>query len=1478
MKIVDTIKNIIFKKKELVVEGRGSRSSPLSVYRPVFGDVPPPWKSSDYLKSAEGWVYAAVSAIANEVATIDLHLYQKKGDEMKEIFEHDLLTLLYKVNNFTTKFDHFASTQQYLELAGEAPWLLERNKAKEIVAVYLLRPDKLEIKYDSEKLIGGYTYNVEGGGKLEFEKDDIILIRYPDPVKLLRGCGTLSAVRRTFDIDRYSEEWNKNFFYNSARPDAVLTTDGKLTDEQLERLRKQWEKSYRGLSNSSKLAIFEAGLKYTPMQLSQKDMDFLEQQKFTRDKILSIFRVPKTVVAITDDVNLANARMAAYSFAKWTIRPKMKKLVEQLNEFLVPFYGDDLYLDFTDPVPEDYGAKIKKYVAALGQSGWMTINEVRALENLEPIEGGDAVLRMGMEVGRKQEKKKKQTLTPTEMMKRIMARENKIQKKFDENIKILVKSFMAEKSRKKGVKDKAKKKVLEGLNQIKKDIESDRKEKLEKIFWEKQVKIADRHEARMIAGLKDLFREQEEEVLEKLKKKEAELQGKRRLRKELRIVNDYWKDLKTSVPRILLDVRKETKKFATLLVPIMFDTIKEEGQHAIEEVDKELEYDAESAEAAKFLRQKPLLDFTSVNKTTNKLIKAEIVAGIDEGEGVDKIARRISRVFSDADRKRSLLIARTETQKAVNFATVDAYRQSGVVSGKKWLTAFDERTCFLKNTKVMTRSGEKNIQDIKVGELVKTPKGYQKVLKTFQRDYKGLFVGIRVGNKKVVMTANHPVWTKRGWIRADSLRIGDFLQTVKNKLIQVNGIVHFKFFDADSSPAVFFQEGVTAGIFSGISMPEISIGLNSNSLFQNSKINTISSDLAFRDKMNFQSFKTFTNSFFKRCFASIFAIARKTTELSFFNPRRKNTKFLSAGSTNSKLGRSTTGFGTISSIRTISAKSFSTSFAGLVKRFRKPTFSTANSITRSITFRNKKNFSAYWADFLNTIRSIIGILAFPTTEFLCVLATQKRVENSSTLFALPSKRLVFSGSSIFSHIFNYNIKDKKNQWLLAKVYNLEVENENVYYANGLLVHNCERCMAMNGKIVDLDKNYFNKGDTFMDIKFDYEDIGYPPLHARCYDKETEIYTKDGWKLFKDVEKKEKVLTLNPETKDLEWSGVKETVKYKVDKILSLTNKQHSFDMRVSENHPFFGYKRVDRGKKGRIVEPRFYDDIKDLPKSEFKFYVSSQWKGRDRRKIDINGVEFKIEDFCKLMGYFLSEGSVTRRNRQKSRFQISIAQEKYLLEMWDDLKDLPVRKIYLGKDKIFIIDNRLGRYLEKFGKSNKKFIPDEIKELSGKYIRIFLDAFRLGDGSIRKGNNWKNADFNDSSIYFTSSKRMADDLGELIIKCGKSVSYHLNRTKGIRQRFKNGTYKINNDQWKIFELSSRYRMLDKINIRRENYNDYVYDVEVEKNNTILVRRNGRVAWGSNCRCTVTPVIARSKEIDKPNKKTIKKFIEKNKRD
>lgn len=619
----------------------------------VYESLPQGMTSIDYLKAATGWVYSCISAICDEIASIEFHLFEidSKG-EMKEVFEHNLLDILYRVNNFTTKFDHFWLTQEYLELSGEAPWALEKN-SNEITSIYLLRPDRLKIEYDKEKLINYYLYKKDDGTEERFKKDDIILIKYPNPVKPLRGRGTLEAAEQTVNLDKYSEKWNLKFMYNSARPDTILKTEQVLGKEQRKYLEDLWNKKFRGIEKSGKMAILEKGLSYQAMQISQKDMDFLEQQRFTRDKILSIFRVPKSIIAITDDVNRSNAEIGAYAFARWTIKPKMKRIVEQLNEFFVPMFGDNLYLTFDDPVPEDVALKLKIYESAIN-TGWMTRNEVRKKESLEDVDGGDQIYipfnLMPLGESKPEKPMEGKTIEGRNILKRIHGR-NKEMKIIHEGIGSIVKEYLINK-RKNDKKGKEK-------------TEMSKEEK----FWRQQIFISEKFEKKFRIELKKLFEVQRRAVIRRLEEKAI------------------------NIPDILLNIESESMTFVISLTPLIREILKEEGKLALIYVGVGGDIDMTTAQIVSFLKKKPIKFAKEVNKYTNELIRAELEEGIRKGEGIGKIATRINEIFDNCETVRSFKISRTETSRATNFVAVEGYRQSGVVKGKEWLTAFDERTC-----------------------------------------------------------------------------------------------------------------------------------------------------------------------------------------------------------------------------------------------------------------------------------------------------------------------------------------------------------------------------------------------------------------------------------------------------------------------------------------------------------------------------------------------------------------------------------------------------------------------------------------------------------------------------------------------------------------------------------------------------------------------------------------------------------------
>lgn len=608
-------------------------------------------RPDDYLKAAKSWVYACVNAIADDVASIEFKLYSvKPSGDMKEIFDHDLLNLLYRVNPFTTKFDHIHLTQQYLELAGEAPWLLDRT-AGVPTGIYLLRPDRLTPKFDAKGLLSGYKYKKDDGTESAFDAEDIIFLKYSNPAKPMRGKGTLEALRTTIAIDDNAERYNESFFRNSAIPDFVLKTEKTLDAPEIARITERWEKKYRGTEAAHKVSVLQKGMTAEKLQMTSKDMDFLEQQKFTRDKILSIFRVPKTIIAITDDVNRANAETADYVFAKRTIKPKMERIIEQLNEFLVPLFGDNLWLDFEDPVPENLEAKLSRYNSALA-NGWMTTNEIRQEEGKDPVDGGDEILKPFnfTPLGAVNNPTPADN-TAGKMILRKIGNRGKEAKVVHDEIRKIVKDFLIGKIKSK----KAKKKEEKPLTR-------------EEQFWYKQTGLSEKFELRFIKILRKLFNVQRLAVLRKLEGKAIN-------------PDDY-----------LFDVDETATTFSVSLKPLIRGIIKEEGNLALELVGVKDQIDMTVARIIKYLNETPIKFSTEVAKTTNDGIRDAIATGVGEGEGIGKIAKRINDLFDGYETSRAKMIARTETSRSTNFATDEGYKQSGVVTGKQWLTAMDERT------------------------------------------------------------------------------------------------------------------------------------------------------------------------------------------------------------------------------------------------------------------------------------------------------------------------------------------------------------------------------------------------------------------------------------------------------------------------------------------------------------------------------------------------------------------------------------------------------------------------------------------------------------------------------------------------------------------------------------------------------------------------------------------------------------------
>lgn len=370
----------------------------------------------------------------------------------------------------------------------------------------------------------------------------------------------------------------------------------------------------------------------------------------------------------------------------------------------------------------------------------------------------------------------------------------------------------------------------------------------------------------------------------------------------------------------------------------------------------------------------------------------------------------------------------------------------------------------------------------------------------------------------------------------------------------------------------------------------------------------------------------------------------------------------------------------------------------------------------------------------------------------------------------------------------------------------------------------------------------------MDMKvFDTKDyevgVTAPPFHPNCFDKETEIFTNNGWKYFKDLKENDEVYTLNKETLIPEWQKPINYISYYTeDKLLHFKNAR--MDLMVTKNHNIL-VQNMDNSIKDKSFKLRPAEQVGR--KSKNRMYSGVKWIGENKEFEYLANKKIDIDTYLKFMAYWLADGSCTA---DRGSYNIKIAQTNNDW-MYNELKKLPF-KIYKCKDSLMIHNKELGEYLKQFGKCTNKFIPENIKLLSPNLLDIFLLAYAKTDGHITKGKRWKDYQFKDSISFFTTSNQMSADLGELIMKVGATPSYYLNKSKGKQVQFKNGIYTINNDCWVINYNKQVYNWTCYMDIQEVEYNDYVYCVEVEKHNTLLVRRNGKVCWSGNCRSTKAP--------------------------
>lgn len=320
--------------------------------------------------SVMGTVYSCVSLYAESCSRVEWHLFRKQPkdarvryttndnpvDQRTEVVQHAALSLVNKPNDFYTRTRLFEADQMYLDLTGESYWVLGRDGGVNFpTSIWPVRPDRMEPVPDPENYIKGWIYtSPDGLEKIPLAPDEVIQVVYPNPLDPMHGLGPVQSVLVDVDASKYSANWNRNFFINSARPDGIITVPDSWDDTEYENFSNRWREAHRGVARAHRVAILENGATWQPNQMSVTDMDFANLRNLTRDIVREAYRMHKVMLGVSDDVNRANAQTGEEVFSSWGVVPRLDRKKDMLNNVFLPMFGsagEGVEFDYVTPVP-----------------------------------------------------------------------------------------------------------------------------------------------------------------------------------------------------------------------------------------------------------------------------------------------------------------------------------------------------------------------------------------------------------------------------------------------------------------------------------------------------------------------------------------------------------------------------------------------------------------------------------------------------------------------------------------------------------------------------------------------------------------------------------------------------------------------------------------------------------------------------------------------------------------------------------------------------------------------------------------------------------------------------------------------------------------------------------------------------------------------------------------------------------------------
>jgi HK97 family phage portal protein len=362
----------------------------------------PVWTPKNYANFVkEGYrrtasVYACINKIATTASGIKWKLYTDRTMK-REIEEHPLLDLWRKPNLNESQGMFVEKLFGFWHLSGnDYIWAYRPQKNGPPMALWHLRPDRVKI-VPSTIGIESYVYGYGTPGVKTYEPEDTLHIKFPAYDDDYYGLSPMETASQLIDQQNEGNAWNTALMQNAGKPASAFFAKGFLTDAARNQIKDELRRKYSGKRNAGMPLVLEGDMTWQNMSMSPYELDWLQSRELNTREIASIFDVAPELIGDSAGKTFANVSEARQALYTENVLPKMDRVVDHVNNWLVPMYGDLKEAYFTYD-KEDIEALASLYQAALTarseratnlwNSTQCTLDEAREMQDLPPLPQG----------------------------------------------------------------------------------------------------------------------------------------------------------------------------------------------------------------------------------------------------------------------------------------------------------------------------------------------------------------------------------------------------------------------------------------------------------------------------------------------------------------------------------------------------------------------------------------------------------------------------------------------------------------------------------------------------------------------------------------------------------------------------------------------------------------------------------------------------------------------------------------------------------------------------------------------------------------------------------------------------------------------------------------------------------------------------------------------------------------------------------